>query len=83
MKKATTSGRRVLVLGGGIIGVTTAYALAKRGFEVTVAEREDGVGLQTSFANGSLITPSMADPWAAVEALEMDWPRGVVLPCPS
>ncbi|MGI9492307.1 MAG: D-amino acid dehydrogenase [Geminicoccaceae bacterium] len=59
------SGRRVLVLGGGIIGVTTAYALAKRGFEVTVVERQDGVGLETSFANGSLITPSMADPWAA------------------
>lgn len=59
------SGRRVLVLGGGIIGTTTAYALAKRGFEVTVVERQDGVGLETSFANGSLITPSMADPWAA------------------
>ncbi len=52
-------------MGGGIIGTTTAYALAKRGFEVTVVERQDGVGLETSFANGSLITPSMADPWAA------------------
>ncbi|MGI9452618.1 MAG: FAD-dependent oxidoreductase, partial [Geminicoccaceae bacterium] len=60
-----TSGRQVLILGGGIIGVTTAYALAKRGFEVTVVERQIGVGLETSFANGSLITPSMADPWAA------------------
>jgi D-amino-acid dehydrogenase len=59
------SARRVLVLGGGVIGTTTAYALAKRGFEVTVVERRDGVGLETSFANGSLITPSMADPWAA------------------
>lgn len=65
MKGSNASGRRVLVLGGGIIGVTTAYALAKRGFEVTVVERQDGVGLETSFANGSLITPSMADPWAA------------------
>ncbi len=58
-------GRQVLVLGGGIIGTTTAYALAKRGFEVTLVERQSGVGLETSFANGSLITPSMADPWAA------------------
>ena len=65
MKKAMTSERRVLILGGGVIGVTSAYALAKRGFEVTVVERQDGVGLETSFANGSLITPSMADPWAA------------------
>ncbi len=65
MKKAMTSERRVLVLGGGVIGVTSAYALAKRGFEVTVVERQDGVGLETSYANGSLITPSMADPWAA------------------
>ncbi len=65
MKGSSASGRRALVLGGGIIGVTTAYALAKRGFEVTVVERQDGVGLETSFANGSLITPSMADPWAA------------------
>ena len=60
-----TLGRQVLVLGGGIIGVTTAYALSKRGFEVTVVEQQSGVGLETSFANGSLITPSMADPWAA------------------
>jgi D-amino-acid dehydrogenase len=66
MKKAKTSGRRVLVLGGGIVGATTAYALAKRGFEVTVIERQDGVGLETSFANRSLITPSMAGPWAAL-----------------
>ena len=65
MKVHSTSNRRVLILGGGIIGTTTAYALCKRGFEVTVVERQDGVGLETSFANGSLITPSMADPWAA------------------
>ena len=54
----------VLVLGAGIVGVTTAYYLAQHGLKVTVIERQAGVGLETSFANGSLITPSMSDPWA-------------------
>lgn len=54
-----------LVLGGGVIGVTTAYFLARAGCQVTLVERQPGVGLETSFANGSLLTPSMADPWAA------------------
>ncbi len=56
---------KVLVLGGGIIGVASAYYLARRGFQVTVLERQPAVGLETSFANGGLLTPSMADPWAA------------------
>ena len=55
----------VLVLGAGIIGVTSAYFLARQGFRVTVVDRQDGAGLETSFANGGLVTPSMSDPWAA------------------
>jgi D-amino-acid dehydrogenase len=54
-----------LVIGGGIIGTTTAWYLAERGFDVTVLERRDGVGLETSFANTGLLTPSQADPWNA------------------
>ena len=57
--------RRIAVLGGGVIGTTTAYFLAREGFDVVVVEAREGVGLETSFANGGLITPSMADPWAA------------------
>ncbi len=57
--------QRVIVLGGGVIGVTSAYHLALRGCRVTVIERLPEVGLETSFANGGLFTPSMADPWAA------------------
>jgi D-amino-acid dehydrogenase len=55
----------VLVLGAGVIGTTTAYFLAQQGFTVTVIEREADAGRITSFANGGLIVPSMADPWAA------------------
>ncbi len=55
----------VLVLGGGVIGTTSAWYLARAGCRVTLVERRPGVGLETSFANGSLITPSMSDPWAA------------------
>ena len=57
--------RHVVILGGGIVGVTSAYFLARSGCRVTLVERLDGAGLETSFANGGLITPSMSDPWAA------------------
>lgn len=56
---------RTVVLGGGIIGTATAYYLARAGHRVSVIERRSGVGLETSFANGGLVTPSMADPWSA------------------
>lgn len=54
---------RALVIGSGLIGVSTAWALARAGAAVTVVDRATGPGLETSFANGSLLTPSMADPW--------------------
>jgi D-amino-acid dehydrogenase len=54
---------KVAVIGAGVIGVSTAYFLRLRGHEVTVIERETGPGLQTSFANGALVTPSMPEPW--------------------
>ena len=42
---------RILVLGAGIIGVTSAYYLAKAGHDVTVIERQPSAALETSFAN--------------------------------
>lgn len=54
-----------VILGAGIIGTTTAWYLARDGESVTVVERQSGAGLETSFANGGLVTPSMSDPWAA------------------
>ncbi|MEM7292896.1 MAG: D-amino acid dehydrogenase [Pseudomonadota bacterium] len=54
-----------LVLGGGLIGVTSAYYLAKSGREVVVLERNDGTGDQTSFQNGALLAPGHSHSWAA------------------
>ena len=56
---------QVLVLGGGVIGVTTAYYLAKQGFAVTVLERQSMTAEETSFANAGQISPGYASPWAA------------------
>ncbi|RYF56314.1 MAG: D-amino acid dehydrogenase, partial [Comamonadaceae bacterium] len=55
----------VIVLGGGVIGITTAYYLAKSGARVTVLERQDGVAQETSFANAGQVSPGYSTPWAA------------------
>lgn len=54
----------VAVLGAGVIGVTTAWYLARAGHEVTVVDRQPDAGLETSFANGGQISVSHALPWA-------------------
>ncbi|RZA29148.1 MAG: D-amino acid dehydrogenase [Lysobacteraceae bacterium] len=56
---------RVLVLGGGVIGVSSAWYLARAGFEVTVVDRQPGPARETSFANAGQISPGYASPWAA------------------
>jgi len=56
---------RVVVLGSGVVGVTSAYYLARAGHEVTVIDREPGPALETSFANAGQISPGYAAPWAA------------------
>jgi D-amino-acid dehydrogenase len=55
----------VIVIGGGVLGVTTAYYLAQAGHQVTLLEREAGPALQTSFANAGQVSPGYASPWAA------------------
>ncbi|RWP12345.1 D-amino acid dehydrogenase [Mesorhizobium sp.] len=55
---------KIMVLGGGVIGVTTAYFLAEAGHEVTVLDRQKGPALETSFANAGEISPGYASPWA-------------------
>jgi D-amino-acid dehydrogenase len=59
---------RVLVLGGGVIGVTTAYELLRDGHEVTLLEREADVALGTSFANAGMVAPGHAFAWASPRA---------------
>ncbi len=54
----------VTILGGGVIGVSTAYFLAKSGHQVTVVDRRQGVALETSFANAGEVSPGYAAPWA-------------------
>src|SRR5260370_4813623 len=54
----------VLVLGAGVIGVASAWYLGKAGHEVTLVDRHDAAGLETSFANGGQISGSHAPPWA-------------------
>lgn len=55
---------KVLVLGGGVIGVTTAWYLAQAGHEVELVERRSGPALETSFANAGEISPGYSSPWA-------------------
>jgi len=66
---------KVVVLGGGVIGVASAYYLARAGHEVTVLERQPGPALETSFANAGEISPGYASPWAGpgIPAKAMRW----------
>ncbi len=56
---------KVIVLGAGVIGLTSAYYLAQEGHQVTVIDRQSGPALETSFANAGEISPGYASPWAA------------------
>ena len=55
--------KTIAVIGGGITGVTTAYALAKRGFTTTLIEQHRYTGMETSFANGGQLSASNAEVW--------------------
>jgi D-amino-acid dehydrogenase len=55
---------QVIVLGAGLLGVTSAYFLREQGFEVTVVDRQASPAAETSFANGGQISVSHAEPWA-------------------
>lgn len=59
---------RVLVLGAGVIGITTAWFLREGGHDVTVVERHSAAAMETSFANGGQISVSHVEPWANPEA---------------
>ncbi len=56
---------KVVVMGAGVIGVTTAWYLARQGAEVVVLDRQTGPGLETSYANAGELSYGMTSPWAA------------------
>ena len=55
---------KIIVLGAGVVGTTSAWYLSQAGHEVMVLDRQPGAGLETSFANGGQISASHAVPWA-------------------
>ena len=55
---------KVLILGAGVVGVSSAWYLSQAGHEVTVIDRQSAAGLETSFANGGQISVSHAEPWS-------------------
>jgi D-amino-acid dehydrogenase len=59
---------KTLVLGAGVIGVSTAYFLRQQGVDVTVIDRQAGAARETSFANGCQISVSFSEPWATPSA---------------
>lgn len=60
---------KIIVVGAGVVGTTTAWYLAAAGHEVTVIDRQPGAGQETSFANGGQISVSHAEPWANPQAI--------------
>lgn len=69
---------RVVILGSGVVGVTSAWYLSQAGHDVTVIDRESGPAQETSAANAGQISPGYAAPWAGpwrtAEGDKMDVP---------
>ncbi len=59
------SGMKIVVLGAGVIGVTSAWALVRAGHQVTVVDRQPAAAMETSFANAGEVSPGYSTPWAA------------------
>jgi D-amino-acid dehydrogenase len=64
---------KTLVLGGGVVGVTTGYFLARAGHEVTLLEEKAGVGLEATAGNAGIIAPGHSFSWASPRAPRMLW----------
>src|SRR5882672_1141937 len=62
---------KTLILGGGVVGVTTAYFLAKAGHEVTLLEEKDALGLEATGGNAGIIAPGHSFAWASPRAPRM------------
>ncbi|MGO1719366.1 MAG: D-amino acid dehydrogenase [Luteimonas sp.] len=66
---------RVLVLGSGVVGVTTAWYLRQAGHDVVVVDRQPEPAMETSFANAGQVSPGYASPWPApgIPAKAIGW----------
>lgn len=64
---------RIVVLGAGVVGTTTAYYLAREGHEVQVIDRQPGAALETSFSNAGMVSPGHAYTWASPRAPKILW----------
>jgi D-amino-acid dehydrogenase len=64
---------KTLVLGGGVVGVTTAFFLARAGHEVTLLEEKDGLGQEATGGNAGIIAPGHSFAWASPRAPRMLW----------
>jgi D-amino-acid dehydrogenase len=64
---------KTLILGGGIVGVTTAYYLAKEGREVALVEEKEGLGLEATAGNAGIIAPGHSFAWASPRAPGQLW----------
>ena len=65
---AGSARKRIVVLGGGIVGVTTAYELCRDGHEVVLIEQHEDVGEETSWGNAGMIAPGHSFAWASPQA---------------
>ena len=66
---------KILILGAGVVGTASAWYLAKQGHQVTVVDRQQGAGLETSFANAGQVSPGYSAPWAGpgIPAKAVKW----------
>ena len=66
---------RILILGSGVIGVTSAWYLRQQGHDVVVVDREAAPAMETSFANAGQVSPGYASPWPApgIPAKAIGW----------
>jgi len=64
---------RIVIMGAGVMGVTTAYELASDGHEVIVVDRQDKAALETSFSNAGMASPGHAYTWASPRAPKILW----------
>ena len=65
VKQENVNGMRIIVVGGGVIGVSTAWELLRRGHSVELFEARNALALETSHANGGLLSGGMCEPWNA------------------